>query len=348
IIYVKTAASGNGDGSNWNDATSNLQGAINATDVTKVFVAIGNYDVPSPNSFVMKNGVEIYGGFDPLNNITDLTHNRILPNHGVSEGSVLNGKNERPVIWNYQNGVTATAVLDGFTITGGYRNTNGGGIMNFYASPTLTNLVIKGNNADNGAAGIYNDNASPKISNVIIKENSAGNIGGGITNVNASSPELTNVLITGNTATNYAGGLFNISTGIATLTNVTIVGNSPDAVTINTGTVNLNNSLVFGTVSGTYTAQYSLVEGNTNFTNGNIDPTGITTTAVFTDAANGDYTLKNHSSVINTGNNSLNTTATDLAGNQRIKETNIDLGTYESPYAPIAPDANNIIYVDIN
>src|SRR5690606_40938514 len=50
--------------------------------------------------------------------------------------------------------------------------------------------------------------------------------------------------------------LFNISTGIATLTNVTIVGNSPDAVTINTGTVNLNNSLVFGTVSGTYTAQY--------------------------------------------------------------------------------------------
>src|SRR5690606_37941053 len=145
IIYVKTAASGNGDGSSWNDATSNLQGAINATDVTKVFVAIGNYDVPSPNSFVMKNGVEIYGGFDPLNNITDLTHNRILPNHGVSEGSVLNGKNERPVIWNYQNGVTETAVLDGFTIKNGYNTANSAGIMNNGTSPTLRNLLITQN-----------------------------------------------------------------------------------------------------------------------------------------------------------------------------------------------------------
>src|SRR5690606_40064156 len=151
IVYV--TPTGTGDGHDWSHATGNLQVAINS-GATKVFVAVDNYDVPSPNSFVMKDGVAIYGGFDPGGGITDLDDARILPNHGVSEGSVLNGKNERPVIWNYDNGLTAATVLDGFTITAGYSAASDAGIYNHYDSPTLSNLAM----ADNHAANAVGDN----------------------------------------------------------------------------------------------------------------------------------------------------------------------------------------------
>src|SRR5690606_36013415 len=113
IIYVKE--NGTGDGSSWTNATSDLHNAIHTDGVQKVFVAVGNYNV-GDHSFIMKNNVAIYGGFDPENGIEDLDDERILPTETV-EGSILNGQNTRPVIWNDDNGVTNTAVLDGFTIT---------------------------------------------------------------------------------------------------------------------------------------------------------------------------------------------------------------------------------------
>src|SRR6218665_1998397 len=61
IVYV--THNGTGDGSSWGSPTSNLHHAINAPGAKKVFVAIGPYKVGS-TSFVMKNGVEIYGGFN--------------------------------------------------------------------------------------------------------------------------------------------------------------------------------------------------------------------------------------------------------------------------------------------
>ena len=87
--------------------------------------------------------------------------------------------------------------------------------------------------------------------------------------------------------------------------------------------------------------------------------------------SDGDWTLSNSSPCINMGMENLSiipeessffcyntgfTTPTDyldydLAGNQRIKQGRIDLGTFESPYEkpnyqfPIRPDANNFIFV---
>src|SRR5690606_7712691 len=124
-------------------------------------------------------------------------------------------------------------------------------------------------------------------------------------------------------------------------------GGVADALAINnTNTMSINNSIVFGSVltvgSGTYTAQHSLIEGDTNTANGNIDATGITVNDVFTDAANGDYTLKHSSPAINKGNNSLNSTTADLAGNLRVFAWTIDMGAYEFH---LSPDANSIIYV---
>ncbi len=377
IIYVKPTATGTGSGNSWANATSNLQGAIDANGVTKVFVAVGNYPAPA-NSFVMKNNVAIYGGFDPANNITTLAHSRILPT--VTEGgSVLNGENARRVINNY-NGtdLNNTAILDGFTITGGYLyNTSGAGIYNFYSNPSFYNLVIKGNSAVSGG-GVGNYYSAPVFTNVEIINNSAGEgTGGGmnnnysspvLTNVNISnnyaqkqggaiyngiycSPVLTNVKITNNTA-DVAGGAISYwisgEYGTTTLTNVIIANNSSPALNIPVSNINIRNSIVYGGINGTHSLQYSLAEGNNSTTNGNLNASLYTLNDIFTNPSGGDYTLKTGSPAINAGNNalypSLNSNTKDLAGNPRLMGGAIDLGVYET-FAMTANIDNGIIYV---
>jgi trimeric autotransporter adhesin len=351
IVYVKK--DGTGNGASWANATSNLQGAINS-GATKVFVAIGNYPVGA-SSFIMKNNVAVYGGFDPQNGITALNHNRILPNKGMGNGSVLDGENTRPVIWNEYtaaNPLNNTAVLDGFTITRGVRNSSsGGGIYNYFASPTLTNLVISGNSAFQGG-GISGWKSSPIITNVSIIGNTATAVGyyggGGFYHTGSgSSPVLTNVLIANNTG----GGVVADDGGSVTFNNVTISGNTapftPSILSLNTA-ITLSNSIVFGDISAGFNAYSSLIEGYSNTTNGNINASGIGINDVFINPTMGNYTLKSTSPLINRGINTLfaglNANTKDLAGNLRWVGSAIDIGAYEFPFE-IIPDANSIVYV---
>lgn len=336
IVYVKTTVAGTGTGSDWANATNRVQEAIDAANAEKVFVAIGNYDIPSPHSFVMKNNVAVYGGFDPDNGIAGLADDRLLPNHGASQGSVLNGKNERPVIWNSNNGLTNNAILDGFTITRGYSSVHsGGGIVNNQVSPTLRNLVVSGNGSILGGAGIFNYNSSPVISDVIIRENTSENgDGGGMATLGTSSPVLSNVQITGNTAPAGAGVSFYMSSGNATLTNVTIAGNLGNGMMISSGAVNLINSIIYGGVTGTYTAQYSLIEGNAATTNGNLNATGITLADLFADHTHGNFTLAACSPATNAGApDAPDLPLLDLAGHSRIVAGRVDIGAYENTHS---------------
>ncbi len=360
-VYVKPVGSGTKDGSSWENATGDLQGAIDAA--TQVLVASGNYDIPTPHSFVMKDGVKIYGGFNPLNNLTNWD-TRTLPDEGTDEGSVLNGKNESPLIWNYNNGLTNTASLDGFTLMNG-EGALAGGIYNYNVSPSFNNLVIRNNTATIGGGGMYNDSAPITLTNSVIANNTAL-YGGGIRNNNSAS-KLTNVIITGNSATmetegaggggifnqasaleltnvliadnstNFQGGGFRNLSGNPVLTNVTIANNTAgDAATtamdVEGGEPQLNNSIVFGTISGNFAAQSSLIEDDNP---GARVAATHTITDVFTDPANGNYALKADSPAINAGDNTLypnlNTNPRDLAGNPRLVGTAIDQGAYESP-----------------
>src|SRR5207253_2426204 len=83
------------------------------------------------------------------------------------------------VINNYGTGLNATAVLDGFTITGAYNTyditggisgiTLGAGIINYGSSPKFVNCIVRDNtNASLNQAfggGMYNKNCSPQILN---------------------------------------------------------------------------------------------------------------------------------------------------------------------------------------
>jgi hypothetical protein len=306
IVYVKTTATGKEDGSSWDDATTDLHNAIHAAGVQKVFVAVGNYNVGA-NSFVMKNGVAIYGGFDPDNDVTDLTHKRIMPSPVDGGGSVLNGQNTRPVIWNVFTNATAldhTAVLDGFTITGG-RSNLGGGMYNMYASPTLTNLAISGNTATNNAqygaaygGGIYLGSSSPQLTNVVISDNIASSLshvayGGGMAIFGgaASHPVLKNVTVANNTITSSAianatrgGGVFVNNNSAIEIYNSLIWGNQKD------GNVTLTGSDIEGVGSAVITMKNTGTQGYA-YAHPAENNLPLTMASVFVDPANRDYRL---------------------------------------------------------
>jgi len=68
IIYVNHAATGNNDGSSWDDAFTTLQAALSiATETDEIWVATGVYTptntADQTASFQMVAGVALYGGF---------------------------------------------------------------------------------------------------------------------------------------------------------------------------------------------------------------------------------------------------------------------------------------------
>jgi hypothetical protein len=160
--------------------------------------------------------------------------------------------------------VDSSAVLDGFTITGGnandddgWGNPNGGGIYIYQSNPTLANLIVSGNRAERGGGiyygdtdaarlspvlsnvvfsdnyadlggGMANNNSSPRLLNVTFNDNSA-KYGGGMANYFGSDPKLINVTFTGNSAEDNGGGIYNYEAGNPGMINVTFYGNSAAA-----------------------------------------------------------------------------------------------------------------------
>ncbi|GAB3758967.1 hypothetical protein GCM10028817_32840 [Spirosoma pomorum] len=219
IRYVKQG--GSGDGSSWSNASANLQAMIDAQGVQQVWVASGRYTRTGGGSFVMKNGVAIYGGFGGSETALD-QRSPVNPVAGqVSSTTLTVGSSGGAVINN--NGLNSTARLDGVVITGGSTEF-GGGIYNLNSNPSFANCVITNNTASGFGGGIYNSNSSPSFTNCTIANNTAnsGN-GGGIFN-ERSSPTLTNCAITNNTAI-IGGGIYNRSSS-PRFTNCTIANNS--------------------------------------------------------------------------------------------------------------------------
>jgi len=252
--FVDSSATGANNGTSWADAFTSLQDALDiAISGDKIWVAKGTYypssgynlcddsgDSTRYYHFEMKEGVKIYGGFagneNPavfnLNNRDFITYNTILSGDIGTRGDSTDNCYH---IFYHPEGLnlTASALLDGMTITGGnadgdYPHAEGGGMFNNFNSPTLKNVSIMRNRADEGG-GIYNsEETSPTLTNVTISENTAKFTGGGIYNTSASSPTLTNVIISNNRAGTSGGGMLNYTLSSPTLTNVTISKNSAE------------------------------------------------------------------------------------------------------------------------
>ena len=349
IIYVDSAnIVGIHDGLSWATAFNNFSDGVTAAiPGDSIWVAKGTYQPAANSSFTMKNGVAIYGGFTG----TELT---LTSRNWHTNPTLLEG-NSATVILNSL--ITSSALLDGFTITGGNTSAagTGGGMTNNTSSPTLNNIIFLNNFATSvNGGGMYNAaNSSPTLTNVIFYGNTAFT-GGGMFNT-SSSPILINVAFVNNISTTYGGGILNGFSSSPVLTNLTFSGNNA----ISGGGI-YNGASATPTITNCIFWGNTAAAGNDIFNNGSTPSitycftqtatigtgniTGITdpfvndalpagTDGIFMTEDDG-LELIGCSPAVNTGNTAINTATIDIAAQQRVFNTTIDIGAYEYQSLP--------------
>lgn len=185
-IFVDDDGSPGAGGTSFADAIPDLQHALAlAVSGDRIFVAVGAY-TPHPSdpsqSFFLKDGVALYGGFDG-------TESTLTERAGLFQQTVL--WKSRHVLQGVS--VTSTAVLDGFRIeqgvavsaTSGTLSADGGGLRLVNSSPVVRNCFF----ALNKALG-----ASTSLGN------SGGGGYGGAASISGGSPTFSLCVFEGNRA----------------------------------------------------------------------------------------------------------------------------------------------------
>jgi len=257
VIYVDDDAPIDGGGSSWADAYYCLQEAFAKASIgDEIRVANGIYKPDlrieqagrigirisvsgdRTDTFQLLSGVTIKGGYAGAGEAEpdardinlyetilsgDLSANdRVNPDGPASE--VGRAENSHHVVTG--SGVDGTAVLDGFTITGGnanvFTNRNGAGLLNEYGSPQIINCTFTENSAQYYGGGIYNYYSSPTLVNCTFTQNSSGTEGGGIYNYQ-SNLSLNNCTFEENSS--HRGGGIHNGHGSLSVTDCTFTGN---------------------------------------------------------------------------------------------------------------------------
>ncbi len=355
VIYVNAAAAGANDGTSWANAYTSLQSALAAAvSSDEIWVVAGTYRPTGTTSrgisFALKNGVGVYGGFlgtetareqrNPAANVTILSGDIGTPG---------NSSDNSYHVVTADSTVTASAVLDGFTITGGNANgatpdDRGAGLLGSNASPTVAHCVFTGNTASSRGGAFRVDGGSASFQDCTFTGNSAGLAGGAVSAGSVTSLTLTRCLIRSNTAsdTTRGGGIDvtnnvavvdcliaqNPSNGVAffgggnTLTNTTVTGHALYGVAVYAGTSTSANSILWGDVTGevflgaaSLNVSYSDVQGGGFIGTGNInaDPH-------FVNPGAGNWQLGSGSPAVDSANNAAVPAGvtTDLAGLPRF------------------------------
>jgi hypothetical protein len=219
--YVDRDATGANNGTSWTNAFTTLSSALDPAlfpcDPKEIWVAEGTYRPAPANgdrnaTFAVRRNVGLYGGFYGTETQRDQRNPRLYRtilsgdlNGNDAPTFVNNGENSNSVVTG--SGADATAVLDGFTITGGFRH----GLFNDQGSPTVRGCRFVENRAtDEVGGGMYNDNgSSPRVISCEFVGNVGGFGGGGIYNRNGSDPVIANCSFTGNRAGGAGGALYN-------------------------------------------------------------------------------------------------------------------------------------------
>ena len=210
----------------------------------------------------------------------------------------------------------------GSTLSGNASTGTGGGAIYSGGTLTVINSTFIGNTATNIGGAIRSINSTLTITNSTFSGNSANN-GGAIENY-GGTVTISDSTFNGNSATTTGGGLHNTS-GAVSLYN-TIIANSPsggDCVR-SSGTINAQNSLIMGGLVGCVSGT------NLNNLTGDPDLAALTGSPAY-------FPLNPTSIAINAGDNTLipGGISTDESGNPRIVGGVVDMGAYESSYAPL-------------
>ena len=369
ISYVTVTGAGLKNGTDWSNAYDNthLQKAINeAADLAfkEVWVAAGTYKSGDliTSYFNMRSGVAIYGGFagneltrDARNWVSNVTI--LSGDHG---DPMLKTDNSKHVIYN--DSVSSSGILDGFTITAGFNGIGeggaGGGMFNRASSPTVNNCIFTKNTGSFGAAVFNTNSSAPLFTDCIFTYNSARR-GGAICN-SLSSASLINCKITNNTASVNGGAIFNEGSESAPIfINCTIAGNTAGTyggAVCNEGAVtSFYNSIIwdnestiagsqFYIESGTVTLDYSCYQNEKNSvdSNPNSDAKFTATNTIvldplFVSVGGKDFLIAGNSPCVDAGLDTYNNQQYDLRGAGYSRKLNkadgtpgtIDMGAYE-------------------
>jgi hypothetical protein len=346
VMYVDANATGTGNGTTWGSAFTDLGVALSVAAcplVEELWVSAGTYTPAPPGgdrnaTFQLAEGVSIYGGFPPgggtFGQRDPAAHPTVLSGDLDGDdlpGFVNNDENSYHVVT--ASNIGDTAVLDGFTITGGNADGSapddrGGGMYNSNGGPAVINCTFRASHAQSAGGGMGNFSGSnPSVINCLFSDNSAGTgSGGGIHNDN-SSPTLVNCTISANVA-GSGGGCASDASSSPAIANSVLWGN------------------VNGAITGPATVTYSCVEGGW--------PGNIGADALFANPAVGEYHLSAGSPCIDAGDNTAvpGDVTTDLEGGPRfIDDPNtvdsgvgtppiVDMGAYEYLAACVAFDIN--------
>ncbi len=245
VIYVDDDATNADVGSDWSYAFNSLQDALFIASLyhkpIEIRVAQGIYKpdigigiVPGDRnaSFKLVNGVTIKGGYAGGSN----PYARDIELYETILSGDLNGddveiddpcdlfdeptraENSFNVVTG--SGTDTTAVLEGFTVTGGNANSDvntGGGMYNYYGSPKIIRCKFILNFANFRGGGMYNEYSNPALIDCSFTKNSSGlfyflydtgSFGGGMYNYR-SSPILVICKFIENIAGETGGGMEN-------------------------------------------------------------------------------------------------------------------------------------------
>ena len=191
-----------GDGLSWGNAFGSLQAALAAAQAgDEIRVGQGTYKPTAGTdatvSFVLKSGVSVVGGYAGYGHATpDARDVAAYGTHLSGDIGTVGVKTDNSHHVVVASGTDATAVLDGFTITGGFavQEANGGGMYNVGGSPTVRRCAFVANTAEYGRGGaVYNYNgARPTFADCTFAQNYAYRAGGAVYSELASAATFTN------------------------------------------------------------------------------------------------------------------------------------------------------------
>lgn len=317
IRYVNVGlTTGADDGSSWENAFRTVDGVSRALTAAvsgdQVWVAEGTYEPTSGTArtvfITMKTGVAVYGGFTGTE--TDLAQRDLVGNPTILTGDL--SRNDNGTTTNLADnsyhvvlatGVAATAVLDGFTVTGGYANgatasnyDKGGGIIILSnGQPTIRNCRFIGNRCTFGGGAGYVLSAGGSFIDCDFIDNLGGSYGGAF-DTNAGAVTWTGCLFRNNQAAR-AGAIETFGVASRSITNCVFIQNRATSANSggaiwsgNSATVTVRNCTFVANTSATTTgAGYLNTGGTSNLANcvfwNNTGSTGSTTNNQVTTSA---------------------------------------------------------------
>ena len=360
IFFVDAQADGMQTGITWADAYRGLQDALESARATcgvgpQVWVAAGTYTPDDPGAtraatFTLLSGVAIYGGFagheislserNPVANVTILSGD-LDGDDGLDFANI--DDNCYHVVTG--TGADATALLDGFVITGGNADgagadANGGGLLNEVGHARFRGCRFVGNRAAGDGGGVFTLSGSPVFTNCIWNGNVAGGHGGGLRHAQ-NHPCVTNCTLFGNVAgvvggAIYSGAAFPNPGGRAipafvAVSNSILWGNMAHG-----GIISGESAQIFAEFPE---VDYSCVQGLTGALRGtgNISDDPLFANEVGDDGLPGtvddNLRLSDGSPCIDAGDNGASTLPDhDFDGESRIQYCRVDMGFDETPF----------------